>query len=183
MDIFDTAEQISHAAEAMGYSIRQHVAETGSVYLDCARDRADGGIDELTVRVSTHGECYPPAAGVRQISVDPDGMTVDQAVDCLRDPARVAPEAPAARGPDELQLAHFREHNAKRRQLRENYQGLRASLDPADLAAFEAIPARQTEQRKRFAMDLADRIGRTRGLVFMALTNSDKAPKFPRRES
>jgi len=99
MDIFDAAEKITEAAQAMGYGARTHVAETGSVYLDFARDRADGGLDELTVRVSTHGECYPPAAGVRQISVDPDGMTVDQAADCLRDPSRVTPEAPAAHAP------------------------------------------------------------------------------------
>lgn len=56
-------------------------ASTGSVYIYVgSRDR---DCADAVVRVSDHGECYPPQNGERRIDVSPDGITAKAAVKML----------------------------------------------------------------------------------------------------
>lgn len=77
MDIHKTADRIEAAAERLGYTCpRASYAQTGTIYLYLQHDNF---VEEITVRVADHGECYCS----EDISVDPDGLTVDQAVEWL----------------------------------------------------------------------------------------------------
>lgn len=44
-----------------------HEARTGSVYMTIERLSDD---EQIVVRIANHGECYPPARNVRQITLD-----------------------------------------------------------------------------------------------------------------
>jgi len=82
MDLERITDKIIKRAEAIGYMVDEYWAKTGTRYLECKYyfdDNVDKDIVTVKIRVADHGECYCS----EDISVDPNGCTVDQAIRLL----------------------------------------------------------------------------------------------------
>ena len=89
--INETVDEIREAAEEMDYSVREHQAGTGTIYMTCQiyDDDNEDEVIEVTVRVANHSECYVPDDGERKLLVSPDELTAAQAIERLRKPKNI----------------------------------------------------------------------------------------------
>jgi len=164
MDMNQTAERIEQEAEKLGYETHTNRAGTGTWYVDCTR----AIIGLIRVRISNHAEAYAPKVGLRQISVSPDELTVDQAIERLADPASVEP----SEGPAPLtstQRDYLRGQNDQRQQFARTWQTLRETLTAEDFAEFKSHGANRPAARA-----IAERLGTPVAATYAALTSGKK---------
>ena len=88
LDAHEAHEAVVEAVEGrmkeLGLKPSTDRASTGSVYISADVYPADEDADSVTlrIRVADHGEAYPPR-GCEQVSVDPSGVSLEQALNWL----------------------------------------------------------------------------------------------------
>lgn len=85
MDVTQTGAMLESAARDMGYHVTSRTAGTGTKYYTL-----DNGDHEVTVRVATHDEAYPPEHGQRKLLVDPN-HPISNVLEALKDPSSIVP--------------------------------------------------------------------------------------------
>lgn len=157
-----TIRRIEKEAKRLGYTVSVKYAETMSVYVACER-----GDDEIVIRVSDHGACYPPSRGERRVDVNPEQGGIQAAINALRDPNSIAPYEPVALSDDQKDA--LREQAAQESRFGSSWRDLRAALEPEWIERFKAGGC-----TKRAARAIASEVGIGAGKMYAALTNGKR---------